>query len=45
MKLAATLAFIIAVLSGCARTVDATAVPEPERPIDCDLIFPGPGAA
>ena len=45
MKLAATLAFIIAVLSGCTRTIDATAVPEPEGPIDCNLIFPGPGGA
>jgi hypothetical protein len=38
----AILAVIVAVVSGCARTVDdATPVKEPQK-VDCDLIFPGP---
>ncbi len=45
MKLAATLAFIIAVLlTGCTRTIDATPVKEPQK-VDCDLIFPGPSSS
>jgi hypothetical protein len=43
MKLAA-LAMIVVLLTGCTRTIDATPVQEP-RTVDCDLIFPGPGAA
>jgi hypothetical protein len=43
MKLAA-LAAIAVLLTGCTRTIEATPVEEPQR-IDCDLIFPGPGAA
>ena len=44
MKLAAVLAFIIAVVGGCTRTIDGTPVKEP-RTVDCNLIFPGPGGA
>jgi hypothetical protein len=43
-RLVAILCLVVLVLTGCARTVDATPVPEPQR-IDCDLIFPGPGGA
>lgn len=31
------------VLSGCDRAVTGTPVPQPQK-VDCDLIFPGPGA-
>lgn len=44
MKLAAILAFIVATMCGCTRTIDATPMKEP-RTVDCDLIFPGPGGA
>lgn len=39
-----TLAAAIVLLTGCTRTIEATAVKEPQR-VDCDLIFPGPGGA
>lgn len=38
------LILITLVLSGCGPTVDGTPQPEPLK-LDCDLIFPGPGAA
>ena len=40
----AALACILILVTGCSRTVDATPVPEPLK-LDCNLIFPGPGAA
>ena len=43
MKLLA-LACAALVLTGCARVIDATAIPEP-RTLDCNLIFPGPSAS
>ena len=42
--LVAILCLVVLVLTGCARTVDATPVPAPQK-LDCDLIFPGPGGA
>lgn len=44
MKLAAVLAFIIAVLCGCTRTINGAPVEEPLT-LDCGLIFPAPGGA
>ena len=32
------------VLAGCSQPVSVNPTPEPTR-LDCDLIFPGPGAA
>ncbi len=43
-RLIALACLVVMVTTGCARTVDATPVPEPLK-LDCDLIFPGPGAA
>ena len=42
--LIAIVCLLILVTTGCARTIDATPVPEPLK-LDCDLIFPGPGGA
>ncbi|WP_313673294.1 hypothetical protein [Mycolicibacterium sp.] len=43
-KLIALACLVVLVLTGCARTIDATPVKEPQK-VDCDLIFPGPGGA
>lgn len=45
MKRVITILIIAAlVLSGCQAAVTGTPVEEPVK-LDCDLIFPGPGAA
>lgn len=47
----AAVAVAVFVLAGCSggTTLDkleqGTAIPEPPPKLDCDLIFPGPGAA
>lgn len=38
-----TAILLVALLAGC-QQVDGTPQPEPTK-LDCDLIFPGPGAA
>lgn len=32
------------VLSGCGEAIEGSPAPEPQK-LDCDLIFPAPGAA
>ena len=45
MNRVAAAALVIATLTGCTRTVDATPTAEPPPKLDCNLIFPGPGGA
>lgn len=40
----ATAVLVTVLLAGCQQAVSGTPTPEPVK-LDCDLIFPGPGAA
>lgn len=43
-RITTILIIVVLVLTGCQAAVTGTPVEEPVK-LDCDLIFPGPGAA
>ena len=42
-RIITALILVTLVLTGCDPVVSGTPVPQPQK-LDCDLIFPGPGA-